>query len=101
MRRFYSQLQILIRLHIQTRGVAQLLTVVVKALFKGKVSSLYNLFIRHQTIVFVMILILPLIIYIEENYGDEDGFCRDVRARLAELHEENLRELAEVQDVLL
>jgi hypothetical protein len=59
------------------------LSVVVKALFKGKVKALFDLFRRGQAISFFRLLLLPIIIWVEVNAAELDNdlveSCRALR----------------------
>jgi hypothetical protein len=59
------------------------LSVVVKALFKGKVQALFDLFRRGQAISFFRLLLLPIIIWVEVNAAELDNdlveSCRALR----------------------
>ena len=83
----------------------QLLSVVVKALFKGKARALFDLFRRGQAIAFFRLLLLPIIVWVEVHADELDAdlvaSCRALRAALAELQAENERDLVECADVLL
>jgi hypothetical protein len=56
---------------------------VVKALFKGKVQALFDLFRRGQAISFFRLLLLPIIIWVEVNAAELDNdlveSCRALR----------------------
>ena len=83
----------------------QLLSVLVKALFKGKVKALFDLFRRGQAIAFFRLLLLPIIVWVEVHADELDddlvASCRQLRAALAELQADNERDLVECADVLL
>ena len=56
-------------------------SVVVKALFKGKVRALFDLFRRGQAISLFRLLLLPIILWVELNAGElDDGLVESCRA---------------------
>ncbi len=82
----------------------QLIGVVVKAFFEGKVKALYDLFRRGQEIAYIRGELLPYINWIELHPDLFDSnwiaVCRALRETLAKVQAENEKDLIECADVL-